>query len=505
MSLRSRLQRFLREEHGQVLPVVGLTIVGLLGIGGMVIDVGHLYISHNELQASTNAAALAGAQQLPGDNAVAVATQYSGVAGSLNAQPNLPGVAMVSGYPEVYCLSSLQSAQPCVTSSGGSGGGNVMVVKQQVAVPLFFASLFGFKSFTLTAVAAASMRGGDIPPYNVAIIVDGTGSMSDSDSNCPGVKNATRNSCALAGVRMLLNELYPCASSTSSCIADDNVSLFQFPNVTTASVGVESNCSGSKPSPEPYTFPTAGDIGYSAIKPTSSSTRTTYTAATYQVVGFANDYRTSDASTTLNTASALVKAAGGGGSSCSSMTNPGGEGTYLAGVMYAAQAALVYEKQNLSNPSAQNVIILLTDGAATTSSGDMSTTSEAGTAVSTAKTGTNVGLYPSSVNECQQTVDAAAYAKQNGTRVYTVAYGAATSGCTTDTVSNTSIAPHGAQPSPCAELQNSASSPLTFFSDYTGGGGCLSTARPATDLNTIFTQIGGDFSTSRLIPIPTGS
>lgn len=461
-----------------MLPVIALMGVGLMGLAGMVIDVGHLYISYNELLASTNAAALAGAEVLPNSTAATIATQYSATAGNLNAHGNLPGVTMVSGYPEVYCLASIQAAQPCVSSSGTGTGGNVLIVKQQVPVKMFFASLFGFKTFTLTATAAASMRGGYVPPYNVAIIIDATSSMNDKDSS--KTCNATRISCALTGVQMLLNELYPCASSEASCgtatsgvvaNAVDNVALFAFPNVLNPQYDYDCN-TRYNPTNEPYTFPTAGASSYA---PNSST-------ASYEIVPFSSDYRTSDTASSLNSASNLVIAAGGK-SGCNAMDAVGGEGTYIAGAIYAAQAALVAEQQN--NPASQNVIILLSDGdAGTTDKGAMGSAS------------TTSGTYPSTQNQCQQYVTAAQAATTAGTRVYTVAYGAETSGCTPEL--------KGSSITPCQAMQQSASSALTFFSDYAATGGdstCQSAARPTTSLSQIFVQIGGDFSTSRLIPM----
>lgn len=485
--LSQRLTSFFREEDAQVLPIIALMMVVLMGIAGLVIDMGHIYYSYNELVGATNAAALAAAEVLPGSTAVSVATQYSAVAGNLNAHANLPNVSMVSGYPKASCLQTLvNEAVPCVAPANA----NAIIVKQQVVVHNFFASLFGFNTTTLTATATAAMRGGYTPPYNVVIIIDATGSMSSTDSS--KTCNNTRLSCALSGVRMLLAELYPCGASESTCgtatngvVANsvDNVSIFSFPNVTQSTVSRDYTCSSgggggwggwgggggsSNPTPAPYTFPTAGASSYA---PASST-------ATYRIIDFSSDYRTSDAATSLNTASNLTIAAGGK-SGCSGMGNPGGEGTYLAGAIYAAQAALVYEKAN--NPGSQNVIVLLSDGDASASSSAMTGAS------------TSTGLYPSTKNQCQQAVTASQAATTAGTRVYTVAYGASTSGCSTD----------GGAITPCQTMQQSASSALTFFSDYAATGGsssCTSSARPTTSLSQIFVQIGADFTTPRLIP-----
>jgi hypothetical protein len=52
-------------------------------------------------------------------------------------------------------------------------------------------------------------------------------------------------------------------------------------------------------------------------------------------------------------------------------------------------------------------------------------------------------------------------------------------------------------------MQQIASNPLNFFSDYTATGGtssCISAARPTSNLNEIFTEIAQDLTVSRLIP-----
>jgi hypothetical protein len=119
--------------------------------------------------------------------------------------------------------------------------------------------------------------------------------------------------------------------------------------------------------------------------------------------------------------------------------------------------------------------------------------------MNTKATGYNTkGTYPSSVDECAQAVTAAQYAASQGTRVYSVAYGSESSGCTvatggTDTTSIT----------PCQTMEQIASNPQYFFSDYNQSGSgstCQSASQPTTNLKQIFTDIAGDFTLARLIP-----
>ena len=489
----SSFQKVLKDERGQMLPVIAVMLsVVLLGFVGFVVDVGRAYIGYRQLQSATDASVLAAAQALPNfTNATAAATSYGGAAGSLNAISGLTNVAMPSGYPLPECLTTLKNeGMACVTLIGGTGGAtaNAIQVKQTATVKMTFGALLGFKNITLTATATAAMRGAVAAPYNVAIVVDTTSSMTstDTDKNC----NDTRINCALSGIQTLLQTLDPCAASGCGTVSNgnvahpvDTVSIFAFPNITTATVADDYNCSGTTPAITPYTFPSATAVTYTPV------------TSTYQVIGYDSDYRSSNSATTLNSASNIAAAVGQGPSTtvttkhghtttttttpCPPMQAVGGQGTYYAGAIYAAQDSLV--AAHAANTLSQNVMIILSDG-------DSNATSSAMPGASTTS-----GTYPSTKNQCAQAVAAAAAAKLAGTKIYTVAYGSPSSGCSTDTSGIT----------PCQVMLDMAHDPSTFYSDYTASGGtntCVSSSQPTTDLNQIFTEIAGDLTLARLIP-----
>jgi hypothetical protein len=517
VKIASRTHRFLKNDSGQVLPMMAVLMVGLLSTAALSIDLGHAYYDYRELQSSTNAAALAGAQALPNSTAATNAAAYSSGSGDDNAQSNLPAVTMPDGYPKLLCLASLTSQGiPCPSPANA----NAIQVKQQATVPLFFARIFGKPSLTLTATATASARGAGNTPYNVAIILDATLSQASTDDNCGG---STEMVCELKGVQILLSELDPCSGAYLTCTftngqaqdSVDRVALFTFPAVSVGTVGIDSSCTtpisppgnwrnqgdygysnqspygwytmptatpvwSGIPTGTPYSFPTVGASSYS---PASSPSST----PTYQVTPFLSDYRTSDTATSLNPSSALVQAVGGV-SNCGGIMPPnydGSIGTYYAGVLYAAQAALVAEQA--ANPGSQNVLIILSDGNATApqSFGNMT---------GMPSPATSNGLYPSYKKECAQAVTAANYITSIGTKVYSVAYGSETSGCTTD-VSGIS---------PCQTMTQMASAPQYFYSDYQQSGSgstCVSASNPNdTSIAQIFANIRTNFSQARLIP-----
>lgn len=467
-------------RRGQILIFVTLSLTLVFGLLALVIDFAMLKYDQNLLDASTQAATLAGAQAMTvygatSSTVTTAVTTYSAVAGNKNAARALSGASIMSGYPKLSCLSTLN------TSFGiacwGPSGANAIVVAQQVTVPLFFLRMFRSSSVTLTSVATAAMRGSTASPYNVAIIIDTTQSMNstDSDSNC----NSTRIACASAGAAILLKSLSPCAYTLTSCgtVTNGNVSnsvdratLFVFPPVTTGTVAHQYDCSGNSPTTAPYATPF----------PSTS---------THQVTSLVSDYRASDRTAALKTTSNIANAvAGNSGSPC--LQAIGGYGTYYAEVIYQAQAYLA--SQQSLYPGSKNVMVILSDGDATatcnTSSGGVCTSGDMPGASTTS------GTYPSTKQECHQAITAAAAAASAGTLVYTVAYGATSSGCTTDTSPTIT---------PCQTMEQMASSTSFFYSDYTATGGsstCISASQPVSGLNQIFQAIATDLTVAKLIP-----
>ena len=123
------------------------------------------------------------------------------------------------------------------------------------------------------------------------------------------------------------------------------------------------------------------------------------------------------------------------------------------------------------------------------------------------------GIYPDWYDQCQQAIQAAQYATNNLTTVFAVAYGAGSSGCNSGWsvgLTDTTLVATGKNQSfslssltPCVEMQNIASTPVTFYSDYEQGGSngsCIDASHSAVSLSDIFQSIATSFSTPRLIP-----
>jgi Flp pilus assembly protein TadG len=119
-------------ERGQtvVLTVVWMTV--LLGMAGLVIDVGGWYRSQRGLQAKADASALAGAQELPAN------------------------LASAGGFAQTYATKN-GFALPAsgISFSGDSAPNDSITVKVDDTAPTFFTKLFGLNTVTVRAEATA--------------------------------------------------------------------------------------------------------------------------------------------------------------------------------------------------------------------------------------------------------------------------------------------------------------------------------------------------------------
>ena len=413
-----RLSRLLCDETGLALPLVTVSIPIIFGCLALAVDFGYAVQVKNELQSRTDAAALAAAQGLADGTYSAKANLYS-ASGSAGGVNTISGVSVPAPQITARCSTSLQTAGvPCYSA------GNVVQVTQTAQAPLFFGAALGWSAATVSATSTAAAGGGNLPALNVMIIVDTTASMNTNDPAC----GMTRFQCSLKGVQNILSELNP---------AVDYVGIEVFPGVTTASAQNDVNCSGN-PTPVQY-----GSSKFSASPAT----------ATYSIVGLAtcttgtggNCYRTSSSATSLNSASNIVKAVGTG-SSTGCMKAEGGEGTYYADAISAAQASLAAFKTSLGAAGAntQNVIMMLSDG-------DANSNASSGQIISS-----------ESHQQCHEAVTAANNASAAGTWFFAISYGSPTAGaptgCSTDT--SPTISPY------CAMMEM-ASKPSMFLSDVT--------------------------------------
>jgi len=504
-------------QRGQTFVMVALLLPVLLGMAAITVDLAHIYISYNQLVSATNAAALAGGAAIPnatGPTAVTIAQNFSAYPGGLNTTANLQHVSFSAG---TGCVPSLSypnlGVPPCVIypNSCPNTACNSIQVSSSGYVPTFFAKIFGVNYVQVSATAVASAKGVGSPPFHIMLVLDTTGSMGmGTDSGCTqNGTSYTPEQCAQYGIQTLLTQLDPCYGALVSCTAGsggsgtvanpwDQVGLMVFPGLCSSTGGgvTTGNCP-TLPGPGGLTN-TSANTTYAPPDYTCPSTAPPIAAYNnnpeYLILPFQENYRGNGGSVSdtagLNTSSALFDAIGAGTNNCGVKT-PGGEGTFYAGAIQAAQDYLTaYQTANV-----KNVMIILSDGDATASAANMAGKVKQAD-------GPSAGVVYPSTSECTQAVNAATWAKNTGTVIYSISYGSETTGCTSETGGT-------AYKTPCATMQGMASLPLSqyFFSvpdsiviNGTGVGTICANAVPLTSLNQVFTNIAGQLTVSRLVP-----
>jgi hypothetical protein len=189
--------RAARRERAQILPLIALSLVALLGIAAFAIDVGFAYYGKRQLQSATDAAALAGAQDLPNAaTAITTATSY--------AAANTPSNLSFNFSYQVSCTNTAVVATGCTAAVNP----NQLTVSATGQTQTWFARIFGINHFDLTAHANACSPCSSTP-VDIVIAIDRTGSMctpTDSAGNCIDLDNAKD------GVRTMLGILNPPAA-----------------------------------------------------------------------------------------------------------------------------------------------------------------------------------------------------------------------------------------------------------------------------------------------------
>lgn len=136
-----------RSDHGQATVLTVVFLVVLLGMAALVLDIGSWYRADRATQSTADAAALAGAQALPGDSATAnsLAQQYATKNGGLGSGG--------------------------ITFSSKIVSNDTIKVTVKRAAPTFFAKIFGKNSVTVGSTATARSEGVSSVKYVAPIVV----------------------------------------------------------------------------------------------------------------------------------------------------------------------------------------------------------------------------------------------------------------------------------------------------------------------------------------------
>jgi hypothetical protein len=255
---------------------MAVALVALLGTSALVMDVGFSWYAKRQVQASADAAALAGAQELP-DTTAATATALDYY--NRNKPDNLSSTPAPTIKVTCAPVTSFLCTQTTIQ--------NTIQVTATASTPAWFGRVLGFSNFNVKGIATACQPCSSTP-VDVMLVIDRTGSMcspTGTNSSCTDLDNAK------TGVQTMLNLLDPTI---------DRVGLVAFPGyVSTDKDGV---CGDDQSSTEltingvtnvdPNNYDTAGPASPQLI---------------YLDDALSNDFKTSATATSLNQASPLVQ------------------------------------------------------------------------------------------------------------------------------------------------------------------------------------------------------
>jgi hypothetical protein len=338
------------EDSGAVAIIVAAMVIVLFAMAAMGVDIAQQVRSKQDLRDTMDAAAHAGAYELPGNGAGAAAAALAMaqandpdadpvsdmwcVVASTGTPPGVdttqipgtcnPGPAPYTAatYPGLRCNDSI-CAIPCDPAQGDLC--NTLRVADSETVPFAFAPAIGYDEGSTGQVVSVACKGScgeGVPnPMDVAVVADRTGSMSSTDKNA-----------MIAGIKQMLTVMTP---------SQQYVSLGTIgPAKATLTSSESNNCRST-----PY----------------GGSLSATGTAYKWMSLPFHNDYLTATSPPTPNTNSHLVKA-------INCLTSSSSTGTHLAAPLKAAARYLLgHDANNLASLPARpgtprKVIIFETDG-----------------------------------------------------------------------------------------------------------------------------------------------
>lgn len=174
MGMKRLIKRLKREEQGQILLGVALSMMFLLGMGAFVLDYGLMAVQKTQLQNAADAAALAGAQ-------------------SIHLMTETQLALIVADYAEKNVEDGFINETPEVTITQYDRMANTLSVRVTQTAGKVLSGLFSEEEITLTAEATAKMTrkwDGEALPflnYQIKPEVSGTVILWSQDSNSPQV------------------------------------------------------------------------------------------------------------------------------------------------------------------------------------------------------------------------------------------------------------------------------------------------------------------------------
>ena len=203
--------RLLREESGNILVLTALCTTALLSFVAIAIDIGYLFIAQRQLQTLADAAAMAGALEASACGGTTNCTVLQTAATSAITESGSPSPTLFTqcATPSGSGILLMVNNPPCTMGASDPNNTDSNYVEAVVTknVPTFFAKLFGYNSFKISARAEAGKSSPSGACFNIigtsgqtltlnsgAKITDGNGSNCGVNVNSSGGPAVMENS-----------------------------------------------------------------------------------------------------------------------------------------------------------------------------------------------------------------------------------------------------------------------------------------------------------------------
>jgi Flp pilus assembly protein TadG len=128
-----KLKRKFYDQQGQVAIIIALLLISFVGMTALVVDMGSMYEERRSLQSAADAAALAGAQELPESSAAAIQKATENIA------TNRPDISSIDIAVSTYFVANDQ----------------ITVTVHNPDSPVYFGRVYGVNSANVSATATA--------------------------------------------------------------------------------------------------------------------------------------------------------------------------------------------------------------------------------------------------------------------------------------------------------------------------------------------------------------
>ncbi len=176
-----------RKQKGAVAIIFGLTAVVLLSMGGLVLDMGHLYIAKAELQNAADAAALAGAKELNETAAgITLAVSKAQAIALKNKYDFATDLVLLSGDIEFGPSPTGPWSTAAAATASPTGKTFVKVDTGAKTLPTYLMSVAGIYAVTTFGAAVAGRFVNNVTPIGVCAIKDASGASRPKGEVLPG-------------------------------------------------------------------------------------------------------------------------------------------------------------------------------------------------------------------------------------------------------------------------------------------------------------------------------